>query len=450
MLSRTARVLMAIGFVRMSPGGQMARHSAVKTRVSACQVLGLVAVALCAGGLDCNTDGNSVELPFYNNTNDPTNGGATYVGSAACSACHSNIAERAATHGHRSALSMIQGTAPTFPPGAANAGVPAPPDGFSWNDISYVVGGHTKGANFVDDDGYLLSTGLTSTETQWNLLHPANGTDPGFAEYEPDATEPLPFDYSCFRCHATGSMRGDQFQDGRPGIAGTWAEPGVQCEACHGPGSNHIPNTGRRDMFVDPEGVNSCNQCHARSTGEGERTIVADDGFVAGWQQRSELLASGGHADFKCTICHDPHASTVYDSDRGIRNRCTACHDDMNMALHEGKVFSRGDFTETLLCESCHMPYATRTASSASAAVVGDAARMGDTRTHIFRIKTDQLDADAFFNSDGTQVALDDAGLAAVTVDFVCLRCHNGNGAFELTVDTAGDIVGQMHREFGP
>ncbi|MBK8270953.1 MAG: hypothetical protein IPK83_22655 [Planctomycetes bacterium] len=413
----------------------------------------LVVAAATVSGALCS-DGNSTGLPFYFNTSDPANNGATYVGSAACSACHSNIASRSESHGHTSALSTIRGAAPAFPTSALNAGVPNPPDGFDWNEIAYVIGGHSKGANFVNDDGFILTTGLTGIPTQWNLLLPASGTNAGFADFEPTATEPLPFDHSCFKCHVTGAQSQDpsapEFQDGRPGIAGTWAEAGVQCESCHGPGSNHIPNTAARNLFVDPTGASSCNQCHSRSSGSIDGGIVAIDRFIAGYQQHSELLASGGHAEFKCTICHDPHASTVYSPDKGIRNACTACHTTDNMALHEGKVFTRGDYTENLSCESCHMPYATKTASSASAAIVGNEARMGDTRTHIFRIRTEQVGVDGMLDSEGSRVLLDDRNRAAVSVDFVCLRCHNGNGAFELSVQSAGDIVGQMHRDFSP
>ncbi len=413
----------------------------------------LIALAGASIGARCN-DGNVARLPFYLNSTDPTNDGATYVGSAACSACHSNIASQSASHGHVSALSTIRGAAPTFPASAANAGVPNPPDGFDWNDIAYVIGGHSKGANFVDDDGFILTTGQTGVSTQWNLLLPANGTTPGFADYEPTATEPPPFDFSCFKCHVTGARPQDpaapEFQDGRPGIAGTWAEAGVQCEACHGPGSNHIPNPGARDIFVDADGASSCNQCHSRSSGSADGGIVAIDRFIAGYQQHSELLASGGHAAFKCTICHDPHVSTRNDPANGIRNRCTACHTDMNMALHEGKVLTLGDFTEVLSCESCHMPYATRKASFGSAALFGAEARVGDSRTHIFRIRTEQAGVEAMLNADESSVLLDEMGRAAVTVDFVCLRCHNENGAFPLTIESAGDIVGQMHRDFSP
>jgi len=49
-----------------------------------------------------------------------------------------------------------------------------------------------------------------------------------------------------------------------------------------------------------------------------------------------------------------------------------------------------------------------------------------------------------------TEVARDANGRAAVTLDFVCLRCHNGVGnAFELTVTSASAVTATMHPD-GP
>ena len=384
--------------------------------------------------------------PTFNNTTDRTNQGASYVGSAACRACHPSIGQTHALHGHAHILTRIEGQPPDFPAMAHRAGVPDPPPGLLWTDISYVIGGYSKKAVFVDLDGFLVTTGSTGTPAQWNLPFPANGTEAGFVEFE-SAPEPEPYDISCFVCHTTGPKPQNpdepRFQENRPGIAGAWAEPGVQCEGCHGPGSNHIPNPAARNLFVSAAAA-ECGQCHTR---QGPDTILAADGFIESYQQWSELRASGGHASFDCTFCHDPHASSTYDRDNGIRNDCTDCHSDRNMALHENATFMRGDYAEALTCQSCHMPFATKSASSATGAVVGPTGRMGDTRTHIFRISTEQAGLERFFNDAGTAVRRDAEGQGAVTVDFVCLRCHNGVGnAFEIdTVGLAAQIAIQMH-----
>jgi hypothetical protein len=218
----------------------------------------------------------------------------------------------------------------------------------------------------------------------------------------------------------------------------------VRCEACHGPGSNHAPNPGARDLYVNSSPT-LCGECHTQ--GDDPDVIVAKDGFFQGNTQVAELRASGGHAAFDCGFCHDPHASVTYERERGLRNNCVDCHSDMNMARHTGAVYVRGDYSETLSCESCHMPLAGLSASMGGVAVVGPDAKVGDVRSHIFRINVEnQTAAAGMFSEDGTAVRTDASGQAAVTLDFVCLRCHNGAGnGFSLTLDFASQIAEGMH-----
>ena len=55
-------------------------------------------------------------------------------------------------------------------------------------------------------------------------------------------------------------------------------------------------------------------------------------------------------------------------------------------------------------------------------------------------------DASAMFNAGGSAVQKDGQGRAAVTVDFVCLRCHNQAGnVFPLTLSGARLIADGMH-----
>jgi hypothetical protein len=73
---------------------------------------------------------------------------------------------------------------------------------------------------------------------------------------------------------------------------------------------------------------------------------------------------------------------------------------------------------QPIKCESCHMAKATKSA-------VGMAAGngwVGDVSTHIWQINTAPVTRDSMF--DGGLVKLDTNGLAAVTLDFVCLPCH--------------------------
>jgi hypothetical protein len=407
--------------------------------------------AACAGAGGGGDDGGG-----FNNTTDPANGGADYVGAAACSACHSSFAQRHTLHGHAYALTPIEGQPPVFPDAAALAGVPDPPARYTWNDISLVIGGYRHLALFADLDGYVLTTGVTGTDTQWNIAEPATGAAAGFVPYRPEEAAPLPLGYDTLRRRATGAQpfdsRSGVRQDNRPGIDGTWHEPGVQCESCHGPGSRHVSNPQARDLFVDGSGDASCNLCHSLGFGGNERTILASGGFIISDQENAELRASGGHAEFACQFCHEPHSSVTYDRPQAMRNECTACHSGQNMARHEARTFVFGDYVEPLTCASCHMPRAARVATSRVVEAMdqgmplGAAGRIGDARSHIVRISLEPNDYTAMFTPDGTQVRVDEQGRGALTVDFVCLRCHHGEGGvFGLSIDRAVEIAAQLH-----
>lgn len=407
----------------------------------------LATLAGCPGG----EDGSADDRPIYSNTTDPTNGGARYLGSTSCRACHPTVDTQQSLHGHAHVLTRIEGLGPRFPEMADRADVPAPPDGFAWTDIPYVVGGYTRRANFIDADGYVLVTGLAGVPTQWNQALLADGSEPGFVDYEPERTERKPYGDTCFRCHTTGAQPQDEedpaFQESRPGFLGTWQEAGVQCEACHGPGARHITNPDARDLFVDVSAA-GCGRCHDRPFGNEGRTLAAQDGYIASRSQYAELRASGGHAEFACVTCHDPHVSVNYQRDSALRKTCEDCHPGVNMALHRGRTYERGDYTEPVTCISCHMPFASRSATAAGPEVVGESGRMADLRTHVFRVDTRMVDYTAMFTEDGSQVRKDAQERAAVTVDFVCLRCHNDKGnAFGFDVFTAGDIANLIHTD---
>ena len=387
---------------------------------------------------------------LFNNTTDPTNNNASYFGSGACGACHQDVIARHRIHAHAVALQEVDGQAPTYPPQGTRAGVPNPPAGSAWAELAYVIGGYMRAAQFVDQQGFVMTNDADGVDTKWKLAFDPIGTTTGFIPYENQGNfspaNPQPYAYSCFKCHTTGGSEQDpnnpQFQENLPGIPGTWQEEGVQCEACHGPGSNHVANTSARDLYVNVQ-ASACGLCHTRAVSG--TVIQASGGYLEHNQQWPELRASGGHAGFQCTTCHNPHASPNYDRDNAIRNPCTACH-NQNLALHQGRTYVRGDYWETITCESCHMPLASKSAAVGAAAVVGPVGRAADIHTHIFRVNTQGVNYINMLSGDLSQVAKDGQGRAAVTLDFVCLRCHNGLGnAFALTLGAASPIAESIH-----
>jgi hypothetical protein len=356
-----------------------------------------------------------------------------YVGSAACRSCHADVAEDHDKHGHAHILQEATDRGAVFPAVATRAGVSTPPPGLDWVDVSYVLGGYAKAANFVSRDGFVYTIENDGAWLTYTVPFQSTGSDPGYPPVNIGGLGEAPLSYECLRCHVTGGLdlanSSGQSQDGRPGIEGTWKEAGVQCEACHGPGAVHVGDPTGGHLIVDGSS-DGCASCHANP--DPQMQLAVEDGYLIGYQQVGELAASP-HAELACSVCHDPHVSTLYVPERGIRNDCLTCHPDQNMAGHDGSIFIQGDYVETLSCVSCHMGFASRNALAANAEFTGDlGGRIGDTRTHIFRINSANVGYETTLTEDGQALAVDEDGQASLTLEYACLRCHNGFGSAPL------------------
>jgi hypothetical protein len=159
--------------------------------------------------------------------------GAEYVGSETCGECHTEIAERFGKSGHAFKLNrVVDGQPPEYP----FTEVLEPPEGYTWDDILYVIGGYNWKARFIDQEGFII-TGDEDSTTQYNFANDVVGNDPEWVPYHPGEERP----FNCGTCHTTG-YNPEGNQEGLPGLIGTWAEDGIKCEECHGPGSLHSEN----------------------------------------------------------------------------------------------------------------------------------------------------------------------------------------------------------------
>jgi nitrate/TMAO reductase-like tetraheme cytochrome c subunit len=276
---------------------------------------------------------------------------------------------------------------------AQNRGIPLP-EGYSWNQISYVIGGNRVRSLYLDLDGYIITQGNGNAgDTQYNYL---TGEWSDFHANQPDGTVA----YDCGRCHTTNySENGNQ--DGLPGIMGTFEEGGIQCVQCHG-GSMHA------DMGSVDDSAEACGACHSSDDvpGSEPNVILASNGYVSYHQQYNELMASGAHAGaLDCSSCHNPHKPVEF----SIVQECEDCHSDI-AASYSGTTM----YNYQVECNDCHMPMAVLEGQPTGPF-------KGDTKSHIFRINPDP-DAD-MFSGDGMTVNLEN-GEAAVTMDFACQGCH--------------------------
>jgi hypothetical protein len=323
-----------------------------------------------------------------------------YVGSEACAECHQETYDLFMGSGHPHILTpVVNSEAPTYP----FTELPGPPDGYTWDDISYVVGGYNWKANFVDQDGNLI-TGEGNAATQYNLFNEELELGDEWVAYH--AGEELPYD--CGTCHTTGYSEPADASDST-GMIGTFASPGVQCEACHGPGSLHVnyPQSFAPRIDRDSE---ACADCHVREAAE---VINAADGFIQHYQQYDELFQSQ-HAVMNCVLCHDPHAGVVQlrqSSAPVTRTECENCHEAQASNAGSGEVHNRINVD----CVECHMPRATKSAVSDPEMFTGDM------RTHLMSIDPD-LEEQFIETDDGLISA------SALTLNFACRHCHNPDG----------------------
>ncbi len=325
----------------------------------------------------------------------PTPGEADfYVGSATCARCHPGTHAAFSTTGHPHILQpVLDDQRPDYPfRGDVTDPLRDPPPGHGWGDLGYVIGGFAWMARFLDQGGYLL----TGPEAQWNL---ATGVWAPYAEGETQKP------YDCGPCHTTG-YDPEGAREGQPGIVGDWAEAGVGCEACHGPGGKHVAAGGGVDMTVD-RGSALCGQCHARTPDP--QLIPAwppaeDRGQFIRHENQYTELRNGPHRYLTCVTCHDPHRSAVFEPEQAITRSCETCHGDV-------EIFITGGGAHT--CEHCHMPPAVMAATQVYP-------HQADVQSHLFRINADPA-AGMFYEQDGQWYAHD-----YLTLDFTCLRCHVG------------------------
>ena len=324
---------------------------------------------------------------------------ATYVGSSACKECHEDLYDTYQKTGHAWTLNrVVDGKAPAYP----TTKLKDAPEGYTWDDILYVIGGFNWKARFVDKEGNLI-TGAEEAKTQYNLENKSLKSDAEWVAYHPGET--LAFD--CASCHTTGYIpQGNQ--DGLAGLVGTWAEDNVGCEACHGPGSNHVNDPYLQTMTVDrsPE---LCGDCHAR--GDTSQVISSTTGFISHADINMVPFEGKKHL-FNCTDCHNPHTTTVAAKGFGAKVECEACH--LSETLNQ-KVTDR----KHAQCVDCHMPKMVQVAAANPEKMAGDM------RVHTMMINPTEVHQ---FDSKGNLVG---PGLA---LDFTCRSCHSDTGrapAFE-------------------
>lgn len=172
---------------------------------------------------------------------------------------------------------------------------------------------------------------------------------------------------NCAQCH-TSQVRENGY-----------AEAGINCEMCHGPGASHVKGGPSRFRFAGAtkeQSVAVCAQCHAQSAQRGPsksfppvfqrkpyvefapRAFYRDGRFrettfIVEAFERSACYRKGGAT---CVSCHDPHPADAATNLKSVKfgggdRMCTQCHQGLDLGKHTRHAAA----SEGARCTSCHM-----------------------------------------------------------------------------------------------
>ncbi|MEI9947543.1 MAG: tetratricopeptide repeat protein [Pseudomonadota bacterium] len=356
-----------------------------------------------------------------------TRGREGFVGSAACAPCHqAQAAEYAKSHHAQALLLPSSDSVATKLDGASFSSPLGGTTRFTEKDQKFEVSspdasGKTETFPIVYVAGvfplqqYVVATGrgkLQSLGVSRDTRPAADGGARWFHVYGPRGIahdDPLFFtnaaqnwNHVCADCHSTLVER--RYDLEKDGFDTRWAERSVGCEACHGPGAEHVSAANRGDKSSlaayaktlvvslkpsqpwapsatgspaprppDDTELEVCAPCHSRRQPLREGFLAGDplldafepellragryhaDGQVEGevYEWGSFLQSRMHAAGVRCSDCHEPHSAKLYAPGNAL---CVRCHaparfDVPSHSHHSGQ--------KAPLCIDCHMPPAT-------------------------------------------------------------------------------------------
>jgi len=155
----------------------------------------------------------------------------------------------------------------------------------------------------------------------------------------------------CEPCHTTGHGLPGGFVDN----VTTPEMVNVQCEECHGPGSNHAgaPPQQKKQTIVVNYSAEACGECH-----QGEHHPFYSEWSLSGHADALVNLRGSPIANDSCLQCHA--ADYILESEPSLRPTidtakegitCIVCHDP-----HSNQYGKQLRMPREQLCASCHNP----------------------------------------------------------------------------------------------
>lgn len=244
--------------------------------------------------------------------------------------------------------------------------------------MDYVVGsGNQTRSYIINRNGYLFEAPITwyVEKSKWDM-------SPGY-ENGNNSRFTRPIGKECMGCHNAHF----EFTEDTPNHY-TQIPFGIDCESCHGPGSEHVSKMEDDDIVdvtkkIDYSIINSgklsidrqfdvCQRCHLQGTrlsiSQSERDFIPSEklnDFISTYFARAENdneFGISSHAErlkrskcfinskkLTCTTCHDPHRSIHKTGRNSYQKICQNCHSNSNQ-------LKCSNFHSTQKCIDCHMP----------------------------------------------------------------------------------------------
>jgi tetratricopeptide (TPR) repeat protein len=357
---------------------------------------------------------------------------AQYAGGQACAACHDT--EHAAWRGSDHDLAMqvandasvlgdfngakftYAGITSTFSrkDGKFIVNTDGPDGALHDYEIGYTFGAHPLQQYLIDFPGgrkQALSIAWDSRPAasggqRWFHLYPNDNVKAG--EWLHWTNYSQNWNFTCAECHSTDLKK--NYDPGSNTYKTTWAEINVACEACHGPGSNHVvwarkegdwksfdagkglavalderkgvvwtpvADTGNAHRSAPRETtreLDTCARCHARASRLTDDYVhgkppldthrlanLDDDLYWNDGQMRGEVYNWGSFVQSKmyaqgvtCSDCHDPHSLKLKAPGNAV---CAPCHQPAKYDTAAHTHHAQG--SAGAACAACHMPTTT-------------------------------------------------------------------------------------------
>ncbi|WDE97978.1 multiheme c-type cytochrome [Lentisphaera profundi] len=224
-----------------------------------------------------------------------------------------------------------------------------------------------------------LHTAWNTTKKEWYHLY--KDENPPAGDWLHWTGQGMTWNSQCADCHTTNTQI--NYDRASNSFNTNYSEGNVSCEACHGPGKNHVNHYKGDTSIVDDlikltkksgatqqEELNRCAPCHGLrsrldqavnphgSIGDSYAMNLARNGqYQADGQILTEVFVYGSftqsrHHRFglRCSDCHNPHTGKI----KFPGNKtCTECHlpDQYDTPKHTFHTDPEGS-----KCISCHMP----------------------------------------------------------------------------------------------